>query len=320
MGVNEHSQLRAVLKRFVCPVLLAALLGFFAKRYTPTGSPQALKSLPKNTPASISKTLVIASTTADDTSWLSFIPPSSNWNVAHYVVDAPLSPSLSIPLPADAPAAGNEALAYLTYIIDHYNSLSPTDVFLFHSAPRRAWHQRLDALDELALLRPEYVLRAGYVSLRCPKTSGPVQGCENIVPLKGGKLAVDFGPAFARADRKTRLVSLGDAFLSEEGENGEEGQGEGWVVPERIAAPCCSQFAVSGAAVRKREREWWVDLREWLRNTPVGSGNAGKLMEHLWHLWFGMEAMLCPHFEACQCHVFGVGENCERYFEQERSM
>ncbi|KAF3763443.1 hypothetical protein M406DRAFT_232130, partial [Cryphonectria parasitica EP155] len=228
--------------------------------------------------------LVVASTTKDDRAWLSEIPPSLNWTIAHYRVDKPLSPALSVPS-----AAGNEAMVYLTYIIDNYNALP--DIVFFHHAHLQAWHQKLDSLQELARLRPQYILKAGYASTRC------LSGCENIVPLEGAKPG-DWA-RFPKLDRKTHLATLLHAFL--EPEKGEE-------VPSRLAAPCCAQFAVSGERIRMRSLDWWVDLRNWLINTPLQSLNSGRLMEHLWHVWFGMPAELCPSLESCRCHVFGIGD------------
>lgn len=255
-------------------MLLAVLLTILAKQLF-TSKPLKHLSPPAShmqqastSSGDISKTLVLASTTHDDTAWVSQVPASLNWTIAHYRVDSPLSPALSVPS-----TNGNEAMVYLTYIIDHYDALP--DVIFFHHAHLQAWHQKLTTLEELTRLRPSYVLKAGYASTRC------LSGCENIVRLAGGQPG-EF-PAFASLDRKTQLVTLLDAFLEEE---------KNETVPDKIAAPCCAQFAVSREAVTRREREWWVDLRAWVANTPLKSLNSGRLMEHLWHLWFGMEAEL----------------------------
>lgn len=295
MGAYERRQLRAAMSLLFYPMLLAILLTIFAKMLF-TSRPRALTPLPGSpkinsmkavqppplplpesqtqsaaaTPnAAISKALVVASTTKDDTAWLSQIPPAQNWTIHHYRVDAPLSSELSVPS-----AKGNEAVVYLTYIIDHYDALP--DITFFHHAHLTAWHQKMSSLEEVRRLRPEYVLMAGYASTRC------LSGCENIVPLAGGRRG-DWSQ-FARLDRKTHLVTLLDAFL-------EPAKGE-TAVPAKLAAPCCAQFAVSRERIRARSRDWWVDLREWVVNTPLQSINSGRLMEHLWHVWFGMPAEL----------------------------
>lgn len=68
--------------------------------------PKALN--PSSSPG-ISKTLVTASTSSDDTTWLSSIPASLNYTLAHYVVDRPLSPALFVPKPRGTGTA-NEAI------------------------------------------------------------------------------------------------------------------------------------------------------------------------------------------------------------------
>lgn len=286
--------------------------------------PEFPRTKPIQPSSGITRTLVIASTTKDDTAWLSQIPATHNWSLAHYRVDAPLSPSLSVPS-----TAGNEAVVYLTYIVDHYDALP--DVVLFHHAHLQGWHQTFTSLEEVSLLRAEHVLKAGYASTRCVNA---MPSCENIVPLENGRPGLFVN--FAGLDRETHLVTLLEAFLEPK---------KGETVPPKLAAPCCAQFAVSGERIRSRSKEWWVSLRNWLVETPLPSMTSGRLMEHLWHIWFGMPAVLsvlqpyspwsvtaqgkmlttcwvnrCPSFESCQCHVYGIGENCEPYLDEEENM
>lgn len=63
-------------------------------------------------------------------------------------------------------------------------------------------------------------------------------------------------------------------------------------LPEKIAAPCCAQFAVSREAVLRRRKETWDGLRTWLMETEVASAGAGRVLEYTWHIWFGMEPVL----------------------------
>lgn len=279
MGIYRRRQLRAAVKLLIYPFAFAVLLTFIAKLLFagPASPPPSLtkttsQNSPQHQPGTISKTLVVASTTHEDTTWLSEIPASLNWTINHYRVDAPLSPALSVPS-----RNGNEAMVYLTYIIDNYDALP--DVIFFHHGHERAWHQKLSSADEVASLRAEYVLKAGYASARC------LSGCENIVPLEGGE------PASSMAElpllsRKDHLVTVLENFL----EPARFPELEG-AVPSKLAAPCCAQFAVSRERVLRRDREWWVKLREWLIDAPLPSMNSGRLMEHLWHVFFGMEPM-----------------------------
>lgn len=275
MGVYRRRQLRAAVSLLIYPFAFTVVLTFAAKllfgRSSPSSPPPITSpSSPQAQPGSISKALVVASTTQDDTAWLSEIPSSLNWTINHYRVDAPLTPQLSVPS-----NRGNEAMVYLTYIIDNYAALP--DVIFFHHGHERAWHQKLSSADEVARLRPAYVLRAGFASARC------LDGCENIVTLQGGEPAP--WDAFPKLSRKEHLVTLLDAFLEPARFENE------MAVPAKIAAPCCAQFAVSKERVLRRSREWWLKLREWLMESPLPSMNSGRLMEHLWHVFFGMEPM-----------------------------
>jgi hypothetical protein len=279
MGVYRRRQLRAALSLLVYPFAFAVLLTFAAKLLfggRPTSSPPPVTTSSQDSPqqqsGAISKALVVASTTKDDTNWLSEIPSSLNWTINHYRVDAPLNPILSVPS-----RKGNEAMVYLTYIIDNYDALP--DVIFFHHGHPRAWHQKLTSAEEVARLRTEYVLKAGYASARC------LPGCENVVPLEGGEPASHMA-ALPLLSRRDHLVTLLENFL----EPARFPELEG-AVPKQLAAPCCAQFAVSRGRVMRREREWWVKLREWLIEAPLPSMNSGRLMEHLWHVFFGMEAV-----------------------------
>lgn len=276
MGVYRRRQLRAAFSLLIYPFVFALLLTSLAKWLfrSPASPPPsqitASQSSPQHQPGTISKALVVASTTTEDTTWLSQIPPSLNWTINHYRVDAPLTPALSVPS-----RNGNEAMVYLTYIIDNYAALP--DVIFFHHGHPSAWHQKLSSADEVARLRAPYVLKAGYASARC------LPGCENVVPLEGGEPATSMA-ALPLLSRRDHLVTLLEKFLEPARFPALEG-----AVPEQIAAPCCAQFAVSRERVLRRDRDWWVQLREWLIEAPLPSMNSGRLMEHLWHVFFGVE-------------------------------
>ena len=99
--------------------------------------------------------------------WLSNPYALSSWQHAIYVVD-----NTSAPLHT-AVNKGREAMAYLTYVIDNYDS-SLADTVLFLHAHRdgelRAWHvdnEGHDNVEAVRALRLEYVAGAGYVNLRC---------------------------------------------------------------------------------------------------------------------------------------------------------
>ena len=72
---------------------------------------------------------------------------------------------------------GRESLAYLQYIVDHYDDLPSTIVFL-HSHKDGwpgAWHTDTMAysnVDSIRALQTDFVQRNGYVNLRCQQTPG----------------------------------------------------------------------------------------------------------------------------------------------------
>ncbi|KAH7134034.1 hypothetical protein EDB81DRAFT_886838 [Dactylonectria macrodidyma] len=77
---------------------------------------------------------------------------------------------------------GNEAMTYLTYLIDHYDDLP--EVMVFMHGHRTAWHNnaliRRSSSLTVNKLRPEAVIQNGFVNLACDKvlqrTIKPVAG------------------------------------------------------------------------------------------------------------------------------------------------
>ena len=280
MGMQSGRQVRAALGFIAKPLLFAIILTVLARALFSSNNDTAEDvPLAETTdqeghttdaqPKAISRALVVASTSdllPHDTAWLDDLPPEWQGSVYNYVTDKPLSPELAVPA-----NKGNEAMAYMTYIIDHYDALP--DVVLFHHGHRHGWHQTMDSADEVRQLRVEYVRKTGYVSLRC------LPGCENVIVL--ADYAVDRA-LFPGHGRAVQLTTLLDDFLDKE---------RGERVPVRLASPCCAQFAVSREAIQRRPRAWWVSLRAWLLETPLLSMDSGRLMEHTWHIWLGRESV-----------------------------
>ncbi|KAK1779553.1 hypothetical protein QBC45DRAFT_374278 [Copromyces sp. CBS 386.78] len=228
--------------------------------------------------------IVVASMKREDTSWVHEYLP--DWPASIYVVDDPGAP-LTVPR-----NKGHEAMVYLTHIIDRYDTLASTTVFVH--AQRFAWHNDdpdYDALVTLRHLRTAYVQASGYVNLRCVW----ILGCPaEVRPIQDAKDSTDL-------DLSDSGLTLKDVFKS-----AFQQLLPGIPVPEVVAVSCCSQFAVSRETVHSRSREDYIRLRAWLLNTELDDSLSGRVFEYTWHIIFGKTAVYCPDAGECYCKVFGL--------------
>jgi len=158
-----------------------------------------------------------------------------------------------------------------------------------------------DGLPALKALNLSYVQRMGYTSLRC--TWEP--GCPtNMKPARNLSWDDDaFGIRNAYYDAYTTI------FTDPVSVNEEEGEAPVVIdVPEEVGAPCCAQFAVSRAQVLRTPLLRFELARQWLWDTApdLPASVSGRVMEYLWHILFGMDAVNCPNTEVCFCEGFGV--------------
>jgi len=221
----------------------------------------------ENLPSHVNKALIIASQSSSNISWLPSAAAAGNWSLHTYITDGGATSLQPLTVPSNK---GNEAMVYLTYIIDNYHSLP--DIMFFHHHHESAWHQTYPSPTELEFLNPFTVLDQGYVSTRC------LSGCENVIELSGETVPVN---QLVGRSRDVQIASVLKEFMYAHEE-----------LPKKIAAPCCAQFVVSRDAVLERELETWVGLRKWLMETRLDSQSSGRVLEYTWHIWFGMEDIL----------------------------
>ncbi len=209
--------------------------------------------------------IVVASLKSEDTSWVHTHLP--DWFRSVYVVD---DASARHTVPRNK---GREAMVYLTHLIDAYDTLAETTVFVH--ASRFAWHNDDPDYDALPALRRLDLARVGvegYVNLRCVLLLGcPVE----IRPLED-----------AASEEVRRNGTHEDGSPLRANEVYEQAFREllpGVEVPERVGVSCCSQFAVSREAVRRHTREEYVRWREWLVETPLADDLSGRVFEYMWH-------------------------------------
>lgn len=229
--------------------------------------------------ASYSKTLVVTRTKREDVSWITESFRDSNIETIIYVADDPWAPY------HPPKNKGNEAMIYLTYIIDHYESLA--DVNIFMHSHRYAWHndQLLDrdAVQMVNRLSPERVQREGYMNMRCDW----LPGCPNWLDISATEL---------NRNKKEEVEIAGiwpELFPGEP-------------IPHVLAQSCCSQFAVSRDRIRALPKARYVHLRNWLMRTPLRDSISGRIWEYVWHFVFTGQTIYCPKEHVCYCDGYGI--------------
>lgn len=61
--------------------------------------------------------------------------------------------------------------------------------------------------------------------------------------------------------------------------------------PTLVGAACCAQFAVSRDQVLARPLGDYERFREWIVDTEKSDAKSGRVLEFLWHVIFGKDAV-----------------------------
>lgn len=204
-----------------------------------------------------------------------------------------------------ATTQGHEAAAYLTYIVQYYDSLPPYVIFIH--ANEDQWHNELfgtKTSTSLRFLRYESVDANGFVNLRCTG----IPGCPNTqIPVH-------------REPVDDEYAYVNDAFFQLYSHLLQVPMDQ---VPERVGHLCCGQFVVTRAAIQARPLEAYQRILNWVANTDfTDSYGIGWTIEKLWHVMFGREPVeyvfffplfyyaranfcSCPRLEQCRCDNYG---------------
>ncbi len=75
-----------------------------------------------------------------------------------------------------------------------------------------------------------------------------------------------------------------DVFTGTSTENDEQ-------APTQVGAACCAQFAVSKDQVLARPLSDYERFREWIVDTEKSDAKSGRVLEFLWHVIFGKDAI-----------------------------
>lgn len=227
----------------------------------------------------ISVNLVVATTAADDISWTSNLQ-IPNLNIIRYVSDE-LSAPYHPPIPK-----GREALMYHTYLHDFYDDLPDISIFIHsHEDP---WHidsaLRQSMTFALSQLDLQQVLRKQYFNLRvswkdaCPDwintTKTPEESYKQEEPYMAQAFRANFGKDVP--------------------------------VPEILAGPCCSQFAVTRDAIRRRSKEEYRNYMDWLIYTDWSDYISGRVWEHMWPWLFLEEPRDCTVEWLAFCRMYAI--------------
>jgi hypothetical protein len=285
----------------------------------PEPQPHTPESIPQPEPepelAPVRKELVFAAMEASNMSWVE--EHLSDWTANIYRADA--SQGLNVPI-----NKGNEAMVYLTYekpfclqpnkprsqisnhsyIVDRYWSLP--DVSIFLHGGRYQWHvdnPMYDSVISIKDLQSDFVLEAGYVSMRCAWSVGCPRELEPARYLRERPDDSHHPAAMEYPDRFMELFPRAE-------------------VPEEVGAPCCSQFALSKGKIHEQSLEHYLRLRQWLMDTDLSSGISGRIFEYSWHsecflMWFlvsltdvrlvifGKPTQYCLDQKDCYCRTYG---------------
>lgn len=237
----------------------------------------------RSSASNYTKTLVITRTKDEDVSWidenLRHLLADGSLKTAIYVVDDPTAP---LRPPKNK---GHEVMVYLTYIIDHYDDLS--DVNIFMHSHQIAWHNNEllenDAVQMVTKLSAERVKRDGYMNLRCHW----IPGCPDWMHPTAEH------ESYGKNEEVRIAKSWSELFPLDP-------------LPDVLAQPCCSQFAVSRDRLHSIPLARFVFYRDWLLHTSLSDYISGRVWEYLWQFVFTGNNVNCPAEHICYCDGYGI--------------
>ncbi|KAK3642279.1 hypothetical protein LTR56_010856 [Elasticomyces elasticus] len=211
--------------------------------------------------------IVAASKSTDNMTWLSQV--EQNWTVFRYEIDNPVNGDVRLQLPV---MKGHEAIVYITWLVEHYDSL-PWHVVFVHG-DRDDWEQDEEILSKVITIRRNALARAGYVPLRCDwYPSCPAE----LRPVDHD--AVVWGPDGSRNETEFAIASKWKSLFP------------GTALPHTIASQSSAQFAVTRQAILQRPKSDYERLREWLLRTTLEDDEIRETFEKLWAYIFTGEAV-----------------------------
>ncbi|KAF2833634.1 hypothetical protein CC86DRAFT_12572 [Ophiobolus disseminans] len=230
---------------------------------------------------SAERTIIKVKLENEDASWISKLEPTWPSEIIS------IKPMYSNAHPkAHRPDKGRVANAYLAWIIENYNNLPETLVFL---PPSDAFgEETLNLREAIPELQIPYIQSSGFANLHCP-TSKSQTTC-NGRSLNPHKPSYEFRTLEAKIPEVWK-----ECFGDQAG------------VPGRIASVLGSEFVVSKEHVMRRSVDDYLKLWGWLNKTIMDDDSSGLVFEYIWHIVFGKDAIFCPEERRCECDLYG---NC----------
>ncbi|CAD6585711.1 MAG: hypothetical protein ASARMPREDX12_002099 [Alectoria sarmentosa] len=164
------------------------------------------------------RALVVVARTYNVTHWMDKV--HSDWDQYTYLVSEDTSPNDTLHVPANV---GNEAMRYLSFLIDRYDSLP--DIIAFRHGHENSWHQTFDSAAEVNNLNLTTIRLRRYQNFQCGDS------CSQHIYLAETQ----------RNEERKKLLSTRsdppvDAAIYEHWNSW-----FGVPMPEDVAAACCAQ-------------------------------------------------------------------------------
>ena len=233
--------------------------------------------LPKPLGSNYSRVMVIPRLQSDDISWVSEELPDVD--TAVYIADNPVA---ALHPPKNK---GHEVMTYLTYIINHYDALP--DILMFMHSHRWTHHNNAllayDASEMVRRLNSDYVIREGYVNLRCHWSPG----CPEW--LHPGNLQ----ESLEKQEEVVLSKCWSELFPSDP-------------LPAALGQACCAQFALSKERVLSIPLSRFIFYRDWIARTTLSDYISGRIWEYSWQFLFTGQSIYCPAEHICYCGGFGL--------------
>ena len=233
--------------------------------------------VPKPLGSKYSRVMVIPRLQSDNTSWISEELPDVD--TAVYIANNPVA---ALHPPKNK---GHEVMTYLTYIIDHYDVLP--DILIFMHSHRWTHHNNAllgyDASEMVRRLKGDYVIREGYVNLRCHWSPG----CPEW--LHPGNLQ----ESLEKQEEVVLSRCWSELFPSDP-------------LPAALGQACCAQFALSKERVLSIPLSRFTFYRDWIARTTLSDYVSGRIWEYSWQFLFTGQSIYCPAEHICYCGGFGL--------------